>query len=333
MKLQKLPLIFLFLLLSTTMKAQDSTAAKPWTTGGMGSLTFSQVGLFNWAAGGQSNLTLIGNMNIFANRKWTNASFENSLDLAYGFIKNNFIFDPKAPVTKAEDKIDLNSKFGKKAWSEKVFYTGLLNFRSQFAPGLPTPGSPVYISKALAPAYLILAAGLDYKPNDHLSIFLSPVSGKVTLVMDDSLAAVGAYGVNQLDDSGNLRPGAGANTRFEFGATFRAKYKQDIMKNVGFESNLELFSNYIDRPQNIDVRWTTATVARINKLLTVNLMTDMIYDHDVDIMLVNTKGEPLYSMNPQTGSPFTDAGGNPIQRKGPRVQFKQVFGLGIGYKF
>jgi hypothetical protein len=314
-------------------RAQDSTAAPTWNKGGMGSLTFSEVGLFNWAAGGQSNMTLIGNLNLFANRKWENAQFENSLDLAYGFIKNNFLFDPSAPITKAEDKVDFNSKFGKKAWSEKVFYSGLFNFRTQFAPGFASPGAPVYISRALAPAYMILAVGLDFKPNDKISIFASPVSGKITLVMDDSLSSVSAFGVNQKDASGDFRPGNSPKARFEFGATFRAKLKTDIMKNVGLESNLELFSNYIDRPQNVDIRWGNAIVAKVNKYLTVNLFTDMIYDHDVDIPLVTAKGAPILSMNPQTNSPFLDGNGNPIQRKGPRLQFKQVFGAGFGYKF
>jgi Protein of unknown function (DUF3078) len=319
--------------LGTAAHAQDSTAAPKWDVGGMGSITYSEVGLFNWAAGGQSNMTLIGNLNLYGNRKYTNASWENSLDLAYGFIKNNFIFDPSLPVTKAEDKIDFNSKFGKKAWSEKVSYSSLLNFRTQFAPGRANATDQVYISKALAPAYLILAVGLDFKPNNDLSIFVSPVSGKLTIVTDDSLAGVSSFGVNQRDENGDFRPGATGKARMEFGATFRAKYKKDIMKNVGLETNLELFSNYIDRPQNIDVRWSNNLVARVNKYITANLITDLIYDHDVLIPIVDAKGVPQYSINPGTGQPFTDAGGNPIQRKGPRVQFKQVFGVGFAYKF
>jgi hypothetical protein len=338
--MKKLFVSLLAVVLSVTAHAQDTVAVPldtvpppKWDIGGMGSLTYSEVGLFNWAAGGQSNMTLIANLNIYANRKYTNAAWENSLDLAYGFIKNNFIFDPTLPVTKAEDKIDFNSKFGKKAWSEKVNYTSLLNFRTQFAPGYAAPGAPVYISKSLAPAYLILAVGLDFKPNDALSLFVSPISGKLTIVTDDSLSGAGAYGVNQVDENGNMRPGATTYMRMEFGATFRAKFKKDIMKNVGLESNLELFSNYIDRPQNIDVRWSNNLVARINKYITASLITDMIYDHDVLIPIVDTKGVPQYSINPATNQPYTDANGDPIQRKGPRVQFKQVFGLGLAYKF
>lgn len=317
-------------MLSSTM-AQDSIP-KPWTKGGQGGLTFNQVGLSNWAAGGQSNMTLIGNLNLFANRKVGTSSWDNSLDLAYGFIKNNFIYDWKAPITKAEDKIELNSKYGKKAWSDKFYYTGLGTFRTQFAPGFAQPGAPVYVSKALSPAYLILAVGIDFKPTDYFSLFLSPISGKMTIVTDDSLSTAGAFGVNSRDEAGDLRPGSFQNVRMEFGATLKAKFKKDIMKNVGLESNLELFSNYIDRPQNIDVRWTNALVARINKYIVVNFFTDLIYDNDIMIGRVNSKGEPVYLLD-GNGAQILDAGGKPIQHKSPLVQFKEVFGLGFSYKF
>jgi Protein of unknown function (DUF3078) len=326
--------LFAFLLCAVSATQAQDTLAKPWTKGGQGGITFNQVGLSNWAAGGQSNLTLVGSLNAFANRKVATTTWDNSLDLAFGFIKNNFIYDPKAPITKAVDKIEFNSKYGKKAWSDKFYYTGLGTFRTQFAPGRATPGEAVYISKALAPAYLILAAGIDFKPTDYFSVFLSPLAGKMTIVTDDSLSSVGAYGVNSRDENGDFRPGSFTKLRMEFGATLKAKFKKDIMKNVGLESNLELFSNYIDRPQNIDVRWTNSLVARINKYIVVNFFTDMIYDHDISIPRVDPKtGTPLYSINTGTGLPFTDTNGNPIQRKGPALQFMEVFGLGFSYKF
>lgn len=302
------------------------TVPKPWTKGGQGGLTFNQVGLSNWAAGGQSNMTLIGNLNLFANRKVGTSTWDNSLDVAYGFIKNNFIYDPEGPITKAEDKVELNSKFGKKAWSDRVFYSGLGTFRTQFAPGFARPGDSVYISKAFAPATLLLAVGLDFKPADFLSIFVSPVSGKVTLVLDDSLSQAGAFGVNSRDAAGDRRPGSYDQFRMEFGATVKVKFKKDIMKNVGLESNLELFSNYIDRPQNVDVRWTNALVAKVNKFIVVNFFLDMIYDNDVNIPLVNQRdGTPILVTDPGTGAQ--------VQAKGPRLQIKEVFGVGFSYKF
>ena len=349
------------LLSAGPLLAQDDAAeapAKPWTKGGLGSVTYNQVGLFNWAAGGQSNMTLIGNLGLFANKKKENYSWETTLDLAYGFIKNNFIFDPQSPINKAEDKIDLNSKYGRKAWNEKVFYTGLFNFRTQFDYGRQNPGENVYISRFLSPAYFVFALGLDYKPSDDFSLFFSPASGKVTIVADDSLASQGAFGVNQLLNEENpaegFRPGNGASARIEVGATFRAKFKKAVSKNLSLESNLELFSNYIDRPQNIDVRWNNVLVANITKYFTVNFFTDMIYDHDIKIQIVDSKGAPINSVNPEPilnplsgafesnttfwpgpgyldGSDLGDV--TQVQRKGPRLQFKQILGLGFTYKF
>jgi hypothetical protein len=95
---------------------------------------------------------------------------------------------------------------------------------------------------------------------------------------------------------------------------------------VGLESNLELFSNYIDRPQNVDVRWTNALVAKVNKFIVVNFFLDMIYDNDVNIPLVNQRdGTPILVTDPGTGAQ--------VQAKGPRLQIKEVFGVGFSYKF
>lgn len=318
---------------SATVSADTSK----WKKGGLGSITFNQVGLFNWAAGGFGNTTLIGNLNLFANRKWGTSFWDNSLDLAYGFIQNftrsNAILDTEGPITKAEDRIEFNSKYGRKAFGKKFFYAGLLTFRTQFDKGFATPGAPVYISRALSPAYLIVAVGLDYKPNDQFSMFLSPVSGKVTYVGDDSLAAAGAFGVNQMDSDGNFLPGNSANLRMEFGATFRLKYKTDLLENISWETNFEAFSNYIDRPQNVDFRWSNAFVAKVNKFITVNFFTDMIYDHDVNVPLVDADGAPALSIDPNTNAPYVDANGNPVQQAGPRLQFKEIFGIGFAYKF
>jgi hypothetical protein len=324
--MKRIPLLLIFLcaLLGRSLHAQDTvpvdTIPKPWTFGGQGGVTYNEVSLTNWAAGGQSNMTLIGNMSLFANRKFRTMTWDNSLDVAFGFLKNNFIFDPKGPITKAEDKIELNSKYGKKAWSEKVFYTGLATFRTQFAKGVSTPGAPTYISKAMSPAYLIVALGLDFKPTDYLSLFVSPASGKVTIVTDDSLSNAGAFGVNTRDANGDFRLGSFQHIRMEFGATFKAKFKKDIMKNVGLESILELFTNYLDRPENIDVRWSNALVAKVNKFIVVNLFTDLIYDNDILTPQLDLRGKPVLNDD-----------GSPHQR--PQLQFKQVFGLGFSYKF
>ena len=205
---------------------------------------------------------------------------------------------------KSDDKIDFTSKYGQEAFGNpKWFYSGLLNFKTQFAPGYSDPPANLdRISDFLAPAYLLGAIGMDHKRNDNLSLFLSPVTGKLTIVNDDSLSAEGAYGVD-----------AGETTRLELGGYLKIAYNQEVLKNVNLNSRIELFSNYINNPENIDVFWETVVTMKVNKYLNANMGFTLIYDDDIDI-------------------PVADENGNQVAI-GPRTQYKQVLGIGLSYQF
>ena len=92
------------------------------------------------------------------------------------------------------------------------------------------------------------------------------------------------------------------------------------MENVSFQTNIDLFSNYSEDPQNIDVNWDNVLSMKINKFLTSTITTSLIYDHDIKIQ--ETKSD---------GTPKLDAEGNP--EIGPRTQFKYVIAVGFQYKF
>ena len=101
----------------------------------------------------------------------------------------------------------------------------------------------------------------------------------------------------------------GKKARAELGATLKAELKTPIVKNVDLSTALMLFSNYLDQPQNVDVNWDVAINMKINDYLSANLITNMIYDHDILI-------------------PLDDEGNT-----GRRIQLKQLFGVGLSYKF
>src|SRR5690606_34109129 len=110
-----------------------------------------------------------------------------------------------------------------------------LNAKSQFTEGFAyTDTTKTVVSGFLSPAYISLAAGLDYKPNEQLSVFYSPLTGKVTMVMNDSLAAIGAYGVD-----------TGKNVRWELGTSASIKYQANLAENIMLKSKLDLFAAYI----------------------------------------------------------------------------------------
>lgn len=305
-------IIFCFsILFALSLTAQTSDTIKYWKKGGLVSINFSQASFTNWAAGGENSLSGIALFNMFANYKRDKNTWDNSLDLAYGLLQSGH----SAP-RKNEDKIDLSSKYGRYAFLDHWYYSALVNFKTQFDDGYNYPNDSVVISRFMAPAYLLGAIGIDYKPNSYLSLFISPVTSKTTFVNDQRLADAGAFGVDKAEyDSIGVKIKDGKLVRTELGGYLRFTYKKDIVKNVNFATKLELFSNYIDNPQNVDVNWEVLIGMKVNKYLTANISTQLIYDHDIPVPVER-------EMN-----------GIKEMGAGPRLQFKEVLSVGFSYKF
>ncbi|HPR33533.1 MAG TPA: DUF3078 domain-containing protein [Prolixibacteraceae bacterium] len=268
------------------LSAQEKPDTTYWKKGGNFSINFTQVSFTNWAAGGMNAVSGVAKLNYFANYAKGNTSWDNLLDLGYGLSSVEGI-----PLKKNEDRIDFQSKLGIKA-TPKWFYSGLLSFKSQFAPGYSDPDNTVKVSNLFAPAYLMLALGMDYKPSDKLSFMLSPVTGKLTVVSDPDLS--GSYGV-----------AAGETTRMELGGLLKAAINTEILKNVALLSELGLFTNYLDRPENVDVNWKLTLNMKINDYLSAQLNTELLYDADIL---------------------------DPVDQVA-KVQFKELLGIGLSFKF
>ena len=140
------------------------------------------------------------------------------------------------------------------------------------SPGYNYPIDSVKISNIFSPAYLLGALGMDYKPNGYFSAFIAPLTVKFTFVNDQLLSDAGAFGVTP-----------GEKIKSEFGGYIRVIYskndfKNDILKNVSFTTKIDLFSNYLDNPQNIDINWENLVAMKVNKYISVSLNTVLIYD-------------------------------------------------------
>ncbi len=290
--------------LSAKDEASDTTA---WFTGGTTALNFSQVYLQNWAAGGQSSISGTALVQLFANYRRGSMTWDNTLDLAYGLLRQG----DQGVVIKTDDRIDFMSKFGQRA-SEKWYYSGLVNFRTQFAPGYQIadgiPDQNNLISDLLAPAYTLAALGMDYKPSQKFTAFISPATYKLTIVMNDSLASVGAFGVDP-----------GRNFRSEVGGYVRLGYTSEVVENVNLTTRIDFFSNYFNNPQNIDINWEMLISMKINKYLSATIATQLMYDDDIMLQ----KKDPIVAAD----GTVVDSG------RGPGVQFKEVLGIGFNYKF
>jgi hypothetical protein len=245
-----------------------------------------------------------GLFSAFANYKKDKTVWDNSLDLGYGLLKQG----KNSDFMKTDDKIDFLSKYGREAF-KNFYYAALINFKTQMTAGYNYPNDSVKISNLFAPAYLLGALGMDFKPSGYFSAFIAPVTAKFTFVNDQFLSDAGAFGVTP-----------GENLKSEIGGYIRVIYskndfKNEFFKNVSFTSKIDLFSNYLDKPQNIDISWENQIAMKVNKYLSFNFNTHLLYDDNTKVK-VDRDNDGLLDAYP-----------------GSRVQFKEIFGVGFSYKF
>jgi hypothetical protein len=298
--MRKVLIISALLASSWILDGQDTVKVDTlWKFSGITSLNFSQLSLTNWAAGGSNSIS--GNVLVKLSPDYDDGTMQWDNDLVLGF---GLISQGNDPTRKSDDQIDLSSKFGYRA-KGNWFYSAMLGFKTQFAEGYDEVDQEnrTKISNFMAPGYLSLALGMDYKPNDKFSVLLSPLSGKMTFVLDDDLSAAGSFGLDP-----------GEKVRTEMGATVKALFKDEILKNVILDTKLELFSNYFENPQWIDVNWDLLLTLKVNEFISASIMTQLIYDRDIQFGMDTT-------------------GDGEFDTFEPRVQFKELLGIGFAYNF
>ena len=275
-----------------TQQVQPQETATPrWTKGGNASLMFSQSAFnHDWTGGGTNNVA--GNLAIsyafnYKKDKW---AWDNNIYIDYGLTK---LQDYKF-TRKTNDRFEINSVLGKQA-TEFWYYSLFLNFKTQLTDGYKyTATDRTLINKLLSPGYLQSGIGMLWKKSDNLKVNLAPVTAKIVTARKQFTSPTSAnyianfYGV---EDNKNIR--------FELGFSANAYAKFNIMDNVSLENILSLYSNYLDKPQNIDIDYTLNAVLTINKYLSTNFTFQAIYDDNA----------------------------------ARAVQIREVFGLGVNCKF
>ncbi len=271
-----------------------------WQRGGVGGVTLSQVSLSNWAAGGEGSLALDALLNydvLYTNRRHR---WQNRLELAYGMNHSK-----SHKTRKTNDKIFLSSMYGYRL--TRTWYASLLGtFSTQFAQGYDYNVNPKrYMSRFMAPGYLGFGAGFTWRPNTWFSAYISPATWRGTFMNDDRLF-LDAQNAMTLHPYG-VEPGK--RMRHEFGANVRLEVNRDLLQDLHLYSRLDLFSNYLYKPQNVDVRWYALLAYRINDWLGVNFTFNLLYDDDIKFRRPDgTEG-------------------------GSKIQIKEVLGIGLQTKF
>jgi len=300
--------------LKTKVKSAEVDSAKHWKFTGMVGLNASQTALFNWAAGGDNNITgfLYANLTLsYKKNKWT---WDSNLDTELGETYSSAL-NPK--WRKANDKINFTTKGGFQMHPQ--FYLTLLgSFRSQYRPGYnylnDEEGNKELISKWVSPSYTDLALGVEYRPNDIFTIGVYPLAGRMTTCKEEILRP--NYGLAQRED-GTYKP-----VMLNMGLRINGGINYTLVENLKIISTLTLFTPYTARIHdkvngqkfgNFDVDWDFAISYSFFKVFSVSLMTSLKY---YDKVMIDGPAWGKFHEGPRS-----------------RVQFKEVLGLGIGYSF
>ncbi len=283
--IMKRKLILLAAILGLTVaNAQETAEEGPkdgWTKTGTISFLLNQSAFDNWIAGGESNISGTLGINYDFNLLKGDWTWDNKLIAAFGLTKIE-----GEDTQKSDDRLEWNSLLGRKA-SGNWYYSGFLNFKTQFADDLDSDTDGP--TKFLSPAYLQIGPGMLWKKSDNLKVNIAPATSRIIIVDKELTLPNKAYfGVEE-----------GKSTRYELGASISGYAKFNLMENVSMENILNLYSNYLEDPQNIDLDYTMNLVMTINKYLSANLAFQTIYDDNA------FKG----------------------------FQTREVFGLGVNYNF
>lgn len=285
---------------STSLSPPDKELPKNWTVGGAGSLNISQGYLSHWAEGGQSSISSILVIQLFANQKINKFNWDNSMEIKYGLLKSGDL-----DIRKNEDKIELSSKLGYKA-IYKLFYSLNMDFKTQLDYGYEYPNDTTIISAWMSPASAIVSLGLDYKPNEKYSILVSPITSKTTYVLNSEVNPV-KFGLEE-----------GQTMKTEMGAFVKTLVKVDLSKEILLTNRLDFFTNYLHNPQNVDVNWQMNLTLKVNKYINTTINVNLIYDDDILLPVERTR------INDQGITETYTA-------KSKMVQFKELLAIGLNY--
>jgi hypothetical protein len=273
-------------------------------------LDISEIAFVNWSAGGTSAITGLFRGELKYDYKDEYQVWSNELIFRYGLNKQEGI-----ELRKTDDVFKINSTYGLRTNPTSNWYhSAKLNFNTQFTNGYSYPNTENPISKPFAPAYTFLGIGSEYiyKP-ENFTLYLSPLTLKSTLVLDQTLANSGAYGVKKAvyDVDGNLIT-EGEKSKTELGILINSYIEREIFTNIVLKNRLTLYTDYLHNFGNIDVDWQCYSYLKVNQYVKANVGFNLVYDEDIDVI------------KEENGVKYNE---------GAKVQLKQVLGIGVEYIF
>ena len=258
------------------MFSQSNDIPEKWKNSGNALFLINQSSFSNWTSGGQSSVS--GTLKIDYNFNYSDNGWDWDTKVISNFGLNKI--SGSDFLKKTDDRIEINSVLGKKFNNDIIgrwSYSSFFNFQTQFAKGYrfgkDANGNPNRTEKSrfFSPATVQLGVGMYWKKSKDLWVNVAPMTGKLILVNR-------RFTENLNENQTYFGVKKGGNSRFELGASVRSYYKSEIFENVTMENRLSLYSDYLDRPQNIDFDCTFNFIMKVNQYVSTNLIFQFVYD-------------------------------------------------------
>jgi len=265
-----------FLCLTNLLFSQSNDIPEKWKNSGNALFLVNQSSFSNWTSGGQSSIS--GTLKIDYNFNYSDNGWDWDTKVISNFGLNKI--SGSDFLKKTDDRIEINSVLGKKFNNDIIgrwSYSSFFNFQTQFAKGYrfgrDANGNPNRTEKSrfFSPATVQLGVGMYWKKSKDLWVNVAPMTGKLILVNR-------RFTENLNENQTYFGVKKGGNSRFELGASIRSYYKSEIFENVTMENRLSLYSDYLDRPQNIDFDCTFNFIMKVNQYVSTNLIFQFVYD-------------------------------------------------------
>jgi hypothetical protein len=267
-------ILLAFFFVAATTNAQTVDSLSHWKRKLNFAINVNQASFSsNWKGGGTNSIGLNSLFNYKFNYKKDRISWDNEIDLLFGFVNNQ-----GQGFRKTNDRIFLDTKYGYALNKKWDLFTSL-NFTSQFTKGYNyvTSDSSVLISDFLSPAFITSAWGVEYHPVEYFKVRISPFAPRITIVQNPRrfTKSVGEkpYGVDSTE-----------NVRYEWLAfQLMAEFNKDIATNINLKWRYMMYANYETlQLKTIDHRLDINLTAKVNKYINVGLGAIVLYDYDQD---------------------------------------------------
>lgn len=291
-------------------KSKGKKAPQPakWTKGGIINLNVNQGGYDNWLAMGDADFSIgvNGYLNLFANREWKGKhkgkkakAFSNSLEIFQAIQSVHDERTDENNFSKLDDRLDFLSRYSVQLHKTIGFAT-IANLRTQLYD--TKNSNKQRVSGFFAPAVVTIAPGFEWKPCESFNAFVSPAAQRWIFLTN---------GPNSISiNNDNPKPfGVDPSREVDYqpGGYAQFNLNKQLAKNIHLKSRLDLYSNYNNNPQNVDVFMTNFLSMRVNKWISAGINLDLIYDDDIR----------------QFG----------WDRTKPGLQYKHIIGVGLSTKF